>query len=488
MRTPAEQIWELTDLAAPDVDQLHRVLGAWQLIADLSFADLLLWCPLAGSEGFVCVGQLRPVTAQTLHPEDAFGRVVRPEELPIVDRAFAEGRSWRRDQPVLIDGLQVRMEAVPVPYDGRVIAVMSMEGTPLGHRRPGQLEQAYLSCALALTRMLQEGNFPFEGEALDPELSPRVGDGFLRLDSEGRVLYASPNAISAYRRLGVLSNVVGERVADVGVEPSLAWAALHMGTPLDAEIEVGATVVQQRAVPFLRGTQRAVVGGMLLIRDVTELRHRDRMLVRQEAVIQEIHHRVKNNLQTIASLLRLQARRLGSAEARAALEEAVRRIASIALVHETLSRDPGDIVQFADVGRAIVRMVSDGLTIPDRRVLLSFEGDPGELPADVATPLAIVLVELLQNAVEHAFGPWGGSVVTRMSREDSVVRLIVEDDGQGLPEGFTLAGSGLGLQIVRSLIESELHGTIRIAPGDAGGVSAVVEIPVVSVSRVGREA
>src|SRR5712691_1558840 len=251
MTAVAERTWERTDLTAPEVEHLHRFLGAWQIVSDLSFADLFLWCRLADAEGFVCVGQLRPVTEQTLHPEDAFARVVRPE-----------GRSWRRDEPVLIDGLQVRMEAVPAPFEGRVIAVMSMEGIPLGHRRPGQLEQTYLSCALALTRMVQEGNFPFEGEALDPELSPRVGDGFLRLDSEGRVLYASPNAVSAYRRLGVVSNIVGERLADVGVEPSLAWAALHMGTPLEAEVEVGSTVVLQRAVPFLRGPHRDVVGGM----------------------------------------------------------------------------------------------------------------------------------------------------------------------------------------------------------------------------------
>jgi len=249
MTAVAERTWERTDLTGPEVEHLHRFLGAWQIVADLSFADLFLWCRLAEAVGFVCVGQLRPVTAQTLHPEDAFAKVVRPEELPIIDRAFAEGRSWRRDEPVLIDGLQVRMEAVPVPFEGRVIAVMSMEGIPLGHRRPGQLEQTYLSCALALTRMVQEGNFPFEGEALDPELSPRVGDGLLRLDSEGRVLYATPNGVSAYRRLGVRSNIVGERLADIGVEPSLAWAALHMGTPLEAEVEVGNTVVLQRAVP-----------------------------------------------------------------------------------------------------------------------------------------------------------------------------------------------------------------------------------------------
>jgi two-component sensor histidine kinase len=99
-------------------------------------------------------------------------------------------------------------------------------------------------------------------------------------------------------------------------------------------------------------------------------------------------------------------------------------------------------------------------------------------------------VELLQNAVEHAFGPWGGSVVARMTRDDKMVRLVVEDDGQGLPETFSLQGPGLGLglQIVRALIESELHGTIQIGPGGPnGGVSVVVDVPIMAGNRQIRE-
>jgi hypothetical protein len=100
----------------------------------------------------------------------------------------------------------------------------------------------------------------------------------------------------------------------------------------------------------------------------------------------------------------------------------------------------------------------------------------------VATPLAVVLVELVQNAVEHAFGPGGGMVVARMSQEPGLVRLMVEDDGEGLPEGFNLAESGLGLQIVRALVGSELHGKINISSGGGNGshrgVTAVVDIPL----------
>ncbi|HVF12837.1 MAG TPA: histidine kinase N-terminal domain-containing protein, partial [Actinomycetota bacterium] len=193
MPTLAELLEERTGLGAREAQHLHRLLGSWQLIADLSFADLLLWCSLGDEEGFICVGQMRPYTAQTLHPQDEVGWMIRVEELPVIDRAYHESRSWQRDEPVLIDGVPVQMEAVPVVVGNGVVAVMTKEGAPLTHRRTGELEENYLECGVAFTRMVEEGTFPFMGEALDPELAPRVGDGMVRIDSEGRITYASPN-------------------------------------------------------------------------------------------------------------------------------------------------------------------------------------------------------------------------------------------------------------------------------------------------------
>lgn len=467
--TLSELIAEESNLSEREVEHLHRLVASWQLIADLSFADLLLWCPIATQGGgFVCVAQMRPYTAQTLHPEDVFGHTLRAEELPVIDRAFLEGRNWTRDEPILIDGVPVRMEAFPVRAADRVIAVFTKEGAPLTHRRPGRLEQNYLECGTALGRMVEQGSFPFIGDATDAELSPRVGDGLMRLDRSGIVTYASPNAISAYRRLGLVSNLEGERLVDVGIDSAASSLALSLGMPAEADVEFGNSVVLQRAVPFLEGKQREVVGALLLIRDVTELRHRERQLQRKEAVIREIHHRVKNNLQTIASLLRLQARRSGSIETKRELEEAVRRIASIAVVHETLSRESGELVDFKDIAEQIVKMVEGSLVLPGARITIAHEGEPGKLPAELATPLAVVLVELLQNAVEHAFPRPGangrsGHIVVTMKRTAGRLSLNVKDDGVGLPAGFNIdSSSGLGLQIVKSLVEGELEGTIAI--------------------------
>ncbi len=211
----------------------------------------------------------------------------------------------------------------------------------------------------------------------------------------------------------------------------------------------------------------------MLVRDVTQLRYRERQLKRQQAVIREVHHRVKNNLQTIASLLRLQGRRVPP-EARRELEEATRRIAAIALVHETLSKESGQYVDFAGVAGRLIRMVSEGLLHPDGRIALRLEGDPGKLHSDMATPLAVVLVELLQNAVEHAFDESGGTVNVLMKREDGLLTMTVNDDGKGLPEAFAQRTKGLGLQIVGALVESELAGIFSYESDGGARFSVVV--------------
>ena len=123
----------------------------------------------------------------------------------------------------------------------------------------------------------------------------------------------------------------------------------------DTELGTDSVSLIVRAIP-LRPHGR-LIGALVLVRDVTDLRRRDRELVTKDATIREIHHRVKNNLQTVAALLRLQARRMDSADAKAALEEAVRRVGSIAIVHETLSQAVEESVDFDDVAD---RLGSDG--------------------------------------------------------------------------------------------------------------------------------
>jgi two-component sensor histidine kinase len=191
------------------------------------------------------------------------------------------------------------------------------------------------------------------------------------------------------------------------------------------------------------------------------------LLLSKDATIREIHHRVKNNLQTISSLLRLQARRLTHPEAIAAVGDSVRRIRTIALVHEALSREPGDDVTFIEIVRPLLRLAEEGLQSVDRPVRFTVQGDGGRIPAAIATPLSVVLTELLQNAVDHGFpeGSAGGEVIVRLSNTAGRLLLTVIDNGRGVESGFKLEdATGLGLSIVRTLVTTELDGSISMRP------------------------
>jgi two-component sensor histidine kinase len=270
------------------------------------------------------------------------------------------------------------------------------------------------------------------------------------------------------------------QAADLAAMMDEALRGVH---PLIREVDSGdGAIVQLRAIPlYPRGES---LGALVLLQDVTELRRRDRQILSKDATIREIHHRVKNNLQTVAALLRLQSRRVANAEARTALEESMRRVSSIALVHETLSQALDDAVAFDEIADKVMAMVGD-VASPERVVTTRRTGSAGLLPAAVATPLALVLAELLQNAAEHAFtGPRGGSIDVRLDRRPAGLRVEVVDDGGGLPDGFAIEGSKrLGLQIVRTLVVGELGGAIEMSPNAAGGTSVVLDLPLVVAAR-----
>ena len=466
-------------LAPHEVAHLQRLVGEWGLLADLSFADLLLL--LRDGEQFVTVAQMRPATGQTIYVEDMVGTVLSPEDRFLADRAWREGRICREGDPEWQSGVPVRQEAIPVSLGDRVIAVVSRDSNLASTRVPSQLELTYLQTAGDLARMVSEGTFPVPGDESHSDLVLRVGDGMLRLGGDGRIEYASPNALSAYRRLGIAGNLVGEHLGDLGLDDKQIYGVLRTRVPAEHEVEAGGAVVARRAIPLLAGGE--VIGALVLVRDITDLRRRDRQLITMDATIREIHHRVKNNLQTVAALLRLQARRSTAPEARAALEESVRRVSSIALVHETLSQALDDAVAFDEIADKVMAMVGD-VASPERAVVTRRAGTAGLLPAAVATPLALVLAELLQNAAEHAFTERGGTLEVSLERRATGLRVEVVDDGGGLPDGFRIEGSKrLGLQIVRTLVVSELGGAIEMTPSASGGTSVVLDVPLAVASR-----
>ncbi|MDS1272064.1 histidine kinase N-terminal domain-containing protein [Lipingzhangella sp. LS1_29] len=516
----SDLIRRYTALRTADLEWLHALVSDWQLLADLSFADLVLWVRLRDDSGWVGVAQMRPTTGPTAYHDDLVETVLRspaatdssspaPDATSsggsaadsgpsarhaLLDRAWFGGRICREGDPDWTGGVPVREEMIPVRRSGALIAVIQRSTNLSSARTPSRLELTYLQSASDLAQMIAEGEFPFSDQGPLMVRSPRVGDGLLRLDQDGRVVYASPNALSAYRRLGLTADLVGTELvrttlalasASDARDESLSWTVSGR-VPREAEVEARGSVVQLRSIPLVIGGRR--VGALVMVRDVTELRRRERELMTKDATIREIHHRVKNNLQTVAALLRLQSRRMEGEEGREALDEAVRRVGSIAIVHETLSHTPDEVVDFDDVADRVIQMAAE-VSVTETPVQPRREGEFGMLPAIVATPLSMVLAELVQNAVEHGLNQGQGRIRVRARRvdpqpgkdQDTEGRLLLEvsDDGGGVPADFDAGStSSLGLQIVRTLIVGELGGELEFTRPSEGGTSVRMEVPI----------
>ena len=514
--TPAELALSHTDLKPDELGHLQRLLGSWSVLADLSFSDLLLLVPVraGGADGaeaadrddedpeLVVLGQMRPNNRPTLVDQDLVGQTVNESQWTLVAQCLHSGEIVRGSihHPVL--GEQVPVENIPVRFEGRIIAALLRVSLAPLKGPTSMYERTYLDVFERLADMVAQSAFPFPDEDVGTEEAPRVGDGVVVVDADGRVEFASPNAMNAFHRMGIYAQPEGRRFGDLDIEESAVEWALATGRPVVEEVERRPDViVLVHCIPLL--SHGVVTGAMILLRDVTDVRRLDRLLLSKDAAIREVHHRVKNNLQTISSLLSLQARRVGDRAARVALHEAERRVRSIALVHEILSRDPSDQVPFAEIVGSLVQMAEDSV-VSSQPIVIAVHGDLGDVAADVATPLAVTVAELLQNAVEHAFDPEAaggqdgaaglegaggaagyapvGHVDLTLASDNGALSVEVRDDGLGLPEGFDIERTtSLGLSIVRDLVVSQLEGTIsmeNLPVAGGGGTRVAISVPV----------
>lgn len=479
VRTLAEIASDRTDLEAGAVAHLELLQRDLGLLADLAFSDLILWLPVWNQGGYVAAAQARPLTAATRYPNDLVGSFTPRGRRPELDRAWSApglGRVTARSDPLLPAAGEAM--GVGLSPNGPWIAALTRSAVP-ATRATGNLERAYLRAADDVFAMIRVGEFPYPEVSDSTGAEPRVGDGLIRLDAEGVVEFASPNASSVFRRLGLAADLTGSNLGQVSGRIARRRGAVdaHVlrvcGGHIPGEVELSSDIATGtvRALP-LRGPGGRR-GSLVLVRDVTDLRRRERALLSKDATIREIHHRVKNNLQTVAALLRLQARRIDEPGASAALAEAERRVGAIAVVHDLLAQASTEEVSFDAVADRLVSMVrhTASADIGARAIVRS--GSFEDVPAERATALAMALVELLANAVEHG----DQDVELRSLRDAAGLHVVVSDRGPGFPEGFDVASSPrLGLRIVDTLVREELAGSLTIGR-TAGRTEVRVDLP-----------
>lgn len=472
------------------LEWLTLLQSEWQLIADLLFADLVMWLPTAEG-GFVAAGHARPSSAATMFFRDITSEPIRKEWLREVSKAFKSGEIIQLQTPDSDSGLPVRLSAVPVRAPqldaneaiAAPIAVITRHTNLSDSRVPNKLQLNYVSCGNELLEMIAEGNFPNFSSPTGPRRgAPRANDGLLRLDVEGVVTFASPNGLSAFNRLGIQGELEGRSLAEAATKIVRKQSTVDESLPLvltgkapwRADLESTNVTLSVRAIPLIKHGQRT--GAIVLCREITELRRQERELLTKDATIREIHHRVKNNLQTVASLLRVQARRTESEESKDALDQAIRRVSAIALVHDLLAEGLNQEVNFDQVFEQSMRLVGELASEAEGKVNLRIDGKFGKLNSEMATPLAVALTELVTNAARHGLAGRGGLIAINVKRTPKQLAIEVADNGIGIDKDRV--GAGLGTQIIKTLVTGELRGSIQWFSPSEGGTKVNITIPL----------
>lgn len=455
-----------TGISGWQAELLKNIGEGLPFIADLAQAQASLYAPTRDGGQFLVLAQARSHTMVQPLQLAPVGTFVAAETEPLVGQTLSTGQPLvgLRGESESPDSLEMHTYGI---HDGPdAIAVVSLE-VPTG-----QLQERGNACLVDTARMILQNS----RSALDLKayraLSPR--DGVLIADAYERIIYANAAAQHIFRVLGV-GSLLGARLDAPELCRHITRETVKPEHPTEKELEAGGLVLLRRDLPILAGGR--LLRRVVVVEDVTALRQKEKELSVQEATIREIHHRVKNNLQTIASLLRMQARRSNEAAVKDALAESVNRIQGIAALHQLLSRQGTQPVNLHDLAAEILDLLAASALPPEFRLERRFTGDEFLLPPSRCTSLALVVNELLLNAIEHAFLERDhGCICFDIRVGEDGTTLMISDDGVGLPEDFTPEkAKSLGLHIVRTMVEDDLGGKIEFSGGN--GTQVKIELP-----------
>ena len=483
-RTFFDGLARCSHLGLADKRKLKKIALDMPFVADVSRSDFLLYVQHADQEA-VLIAQAGPHSTVPIHVANMCGRYVTPLEERLLFRALRWRIKVRGSRRMLDGGAPVIQEVVPIRGDGgRIIGVLSIEANLIAYVR----QKARSKVFQRAVRLLQSMLLMCELVGVDDLLPFIESDGLLVADENHVIRYASGIATEQYRRLGYLDNLVGRNLASLDThDEEMCRQALGEMYALERQFEEHQRILVRKAVPVFayswgrpwyqpwKWGRRRQVGVLLALHDATEEQKKERELKIKAAMIREVHHRVKNNLQTVAAVLRMQSRRTNNDQVKQILYDSVNRILSMAVVHEYLSRDEGQVINIREVTRRIVQQTREGVLSPEKHITIRLEpGNSLYLPARQATACALVINELVQNAVEHGYEERSvGTISIMLEDEGEYVRIVIHDDGEGLPSDFEIGHTdSLGLQIVQTLVQDDLGGQIDIK-GD-GGVEATV--------------
>lgn len=457
----------LNNLTAEQKNILQNMLPALGLASDIARAKLTVFLPDSDKKFFNIYKQIRPLTLLGEAGADMTGQRVRCLEEPLVARAMQQNipvtgkREWKL-------GIFSSFRVFPLRDGfGKCFGALSFD--------TDDPDEVMLRTALDFLMSVPVGNVR-QYERLSPE------DGLMVVDAQKVIIAVNNKARHIFQVLHV-ADVLGRRTNDLAINWPLVGMVIDTGIAESKQFFMHGRLLLMKVLPVpARPKSNCAI---VILQDITELHKKDEELLIKSAVIKEIHHRVKNNLQTIVSLLRLQERRTESSEAKSVLQDCIGRVNSIAVVHEYLSQQGDGMIDVGKVAKSIYQALVSSMLNSDFVLETDFATDNVLLPSEKATSIALILNELLQNAIEHAFaGRTNGKLTVRFNDSGSYYELLIADNGVGLPDDFSWQqSSSLGLKIIKTMAEADLKGSFALVPLADGGVQASVIIPKGGVEK-----
>ncbi|MEG6511273.1 sensor histidine kinase [Desulforamulus ruminis] len=457
---------EQTALTKEDISVLYHLQRNLQHFADLAGADIFIDVLTREAGIAVVVAEAKPGTARSLYKGSVVGQQAIQCNEPAVFQTFETGEPVLNMQGTSQEGYPISQTVIPIKNElNKAIGVLIME-------RDNSVQVRQEKTMEFLSKTTQKLTDTLLSQTEMGEVLPTIiHDALFIVDVRKKIVYANHVAhkllLGLTKGLNPVSIDIDQLIHQVPeLEPIFS-------KDFDAqELNVQGDTVLVRSLPIIEGTE--VRGTVYLLKDITELRKKEKQLIAKSVAIKEIHHRVKNNLQTIASLMRLQMRRVKNKEVSAAFQESINRISCIALVHDIISRDTSESIELKECLQRIGNILTQSMLSPEQKINIEVRGSAFRIPSDQATPTSIVANELLQNSLKHAFpDQMEGEILVLVEEAEHHIKLVIHDNGKGFPNGFNKeTNAHLGLQITHALVWESLGGKIKMY-NDAG---AVVEI------------
>ncbi|WP_300671335.1 histidine kinase N-terminal domain-containing protein [Desulfoluna sp.] len=459
------------DLTVKDIAKLTSVAENLSIIADCTGADIFIDCITRDPDEAVVVAQAKPNSRDSLYAGSVVGEMAYRSKEPAVLRTLEVGMPTTDMWAVTQENKNVRQNVSPIKNDeGRVIGVLIAEKDVTDHVKT----RNNLSVLSRTTEQLMEALMTSRAGA--PSLPYHDSDGIVMFNETGVSTYVNPVAEAIFRKLGYLDKLEGIHFSNMVLDQVLYQDILEKRQLSHNEVKVGSLVLNIKYA-VMQNRDFNVSGVVMLIRDETDVKAQEKELILKSVAIREIHHRVKNNLQTIASLLRLQSRRVDDASAKTAFSESISRVLSIAATHEILAQNGVDDVDLLTMLQRIKSSIVDYSMVGGKEVQVFTQGDTFMCNSDTATSIALVANEVIQNSLKHAFkGRDKGRIYVEIGKASSYGSIVITDDGVGFDVSQVREGA-LGTRIVNIIVKDKLHGTLTTESGE-GGTKVFFDFPL----------